>query len=74
MQHCDCLLTDMSASDSLPFMMHERERWQLILTRLRDRGIVRVADLVGVTGASVAPLRRDLSKLEDSGQPPRPAR
>ena len=30
-------------------MMHERERWQLILTRLRDRGIVRVADLVGVT-------------------------
>ena len=49
-------------------MMHERERWQLILTRLRDRGIVRVADLVGVTGASVATLRRDLAKLEDSGQ------
>jgi DeoR family ulaG and ulaABCDEF operon transcriptional repressor len=68
MQHCDCLLTDMSDSDSLPAMMHERERWQLILTRLRDRGIVRVADLVGVTGASVATLRRDLAKLEDSGQ------
>ena len=68
MQHCDCLLTDMSDSDSLPVMMHERERWQLILTRLRDRGIVRVADLVGVTGASVATLRRDLAKLEDSGQ------
>lgn len=49
-------------------MMHERERWQLILTRLRERGIVRVADLVGVTGASVATLRRDLAKLEDSGQ------
>ncbi|WP_333815826.1 DeoR/GlpR family DNA-binding transcription regulator [Tabrizicola sp.] len=49
-------------------MMHERERWQLILTRLRDKGIVRVADLVGVTGASVATLRRDLAKLEDSGQ------
>lgn len=68
MQHCDCLLTDMSDSDSLPAMMHERERWQLILNRLRDRGIVRVADLVGVTGASVATLRRDLAKLEDSGQ------
>jgi DeoR family transcriptional regulator, ulaG and ulaABCDEF operon transcriptional repressor len=68
MQHCDCLLTDMSDSDSLPTMMHERERWQLILTRLRDRGIVRVADLVGITGASVATLRRDLAKLEDSGQ------
>lgn len=49
-------------------MMHERERWQLILTRLREKGIVRVADLVGVTGASVATLRRDLAKLEDSGQ------
>jgi DeoR family transcriptional regulator, ulaG and ulaABCDEF operon transcriptional repressor len=68
MQHCDCLLTDMSDSDSLPAMMHERERWQLILTRLRDRGIVRVTDLVGVTGASVATLRRDLAKLEDSDQ------
>ncbi|MEZ5797883.1 MAG: DeoR/GlpR family DNA-binding transcription regulator [Paracoccaceae bacterium] len=49
-------------------MMHERERWQLILTRLKERGIVRVADLVAVTGASVATLRRDLAKLEDSGQ------
>ena len=49
-------------------MMHERERWQLILTRLRDKGIVRVTELVGITGASVATLRRDLAKLEDSGQ------
>ncbi|MBK6468229.1 MAG: DeoR/GlpR transcriptional regulator [Rhodobacter sp.] len=48
--------------------MHERERWQLILSRLKERGIVRVADLVGLTGASVATLRRDLAKLEDSGQ------
>jgi DeoR family transcriptional regulator, ulaG and ulaABCDEF operon transcriptional repressor len=68
MQQYDWLLTDMSDSDSLPAMMHERERWQLILNRLRDKGIVRVADLVGVTGASVATLRRDLAKLEDSGQ------
>lgn len=48
--------------------MHERERWQLILTRLRERGIVRVGDLVALTGASLATLRRDLAKLEDSGQ------
>lgn len=48
--------------------MHERERWQLILSRLKDRGIVQVADLVALTGASVATLRRDLAKLEDTGQ------
>jgi DeoR family transcriptional regulator, ulaG and ulaABCDEF operon transcriptional repressor len=48
--------------------MHERERWQLILNRLRERGIVRVSDLAELTGASVATLRRDLAKLEDSGQ------
>ena len=48
--------------------MHERERWQLILTRLRERGIVRVNDLAGLTGASLATLRRDLARLEDTGQ------
>lgn len=48
--------------------MHERERWHLILTKLRERGIVRIADLSTLTGASVATLRRDLAKLEDSGQ------
>jgi DeoR family ulaG and ulaABCDEF operon transcriptional repressor len=48
--------------------MHERERWHLILTKLRERGIVRVIDLAAMTGASVATLRRDLAKLEDGGQ------
>jgi DeoR family ulaG and ulaABCDEF operon transcriptional repressor len=48
--------------------MHERERWQLILNQLRERGIVRVSDLAMLTGASVATLRRDLARLEDSGQ------
>ena len=48
--------------------MHERERWHLILNRLRERGIVRVSDLSALTGASVATLRRDLAKLEDTGQ------
>lgn len=47
--------------------MLERERQNLILNRLRERGIVRVSDLVTLTGASVATLRRDLAKLEDTG-------
>jgi DeoR family ulaG and ulaABCDEF operon transcriptional repressor len=48
--------------------MLERERHQLILNRLRERGVVRVTDLLGVTGASVATLRRDLAKLEEEGR------
>jgi DeoR family transcriptional regulator, ulaG and ulaABCDEF operon transcriptional repressor len=49
-------------------IMHERERWQNILTLLRQRGVLRVRDLVAITGASAATLRRDLSKLEELGQ------
>jgi len=48
--------------------MHERERWQLILTQVRQRGVIRVRDLVGTTGASAATIRRDLVKLEEMGQ------
>ena len=48
--------------------MHERERWQLILTKLRVRGVVSLRDLVIFTGASPASLRRDLSKLEVMGE------
>ena len=48
--------------------MHERERWHLILNRLRERGIVRVNDLASLKGASLATLRRDLARLEDTGQ------
>ncbi len=40
----------------------------MILSRLRERGLVRVSDLAALTGASVATLRRDLAKLEDAGQ------
>jgi DeoR family ulaG and ulaABCDEF operon transcriptional repressor len=61
------LLTDMSGSD-YRYSMHERERWQIILGRLRERGIVRVNDLAHLTGASLATLRRDLARLEDTGQ------
>jgi DeoR family transcriptional regulator, ulaG and ulaABCDEF operon transcriptional repressor len=49
-------------------IMHERERWQKILTLVRQRGVVRVRDLVSSTGASQATLRRDLTKLEELGE------
>jgi DeoR family transcriptional regulator, ulaG and ulaABCDEF operon transcriptional repressor len=48
--------------------MHERERWQIILTQVRERGVIRVRELVASTGASSATLRRDLVKLEEMGQ------
>ncbi len=48
--------------------MHERERWQLILTEVRRRGVLRVRDLSQLTHASSATLRRDLTKLEEMGQ------
>ena len=48
--------------------MHERERWQKILTKLRERGVIRVSELMFTTGTSSATLRRDLSKLEELGQ------
>jgi DeoR family ulaG and ulaABCDEF operon transcriptional repressor len=48
--------------------MHERERWQRILGLVRQRGIVRVRELVESTGASSATLRRDLAKLEEMGE------
>lgn len=48
--------------------MHERERWQLILTDVRRKGVLRVRDLMQLTNASSATLRRDLTKLEEMGQ------
>ncbi len=48
--------------------MHERERWQKILTQVRQRGVMRVRDLVSATGASSATLRRDLTRLEERGE------
>lgn len=48
--------------------MHERERWLLILGKLRARGVMSVRDLISATGASRASLQRDLHKLEDMGQ------
>jgi DeoR family transcriptional regulator, ulaG and ulaABCDEF operon transcriptional repressor len=48
--------------------MHERERWQKILTLVRERRVVRVAMLMTELIASSATLRRDLVKLEEMGQ------
>ena len=48
--------------------MHERERWQIILRQVRERGVLRVRDIASITTASPATLRRDLVKLEEMGQ------
>jgi DeoR family transcriptional regulator, ulaG and ulaABCDEF operon transcriptional repressor len=48
--------------------MHERERWHMILTQTRQRGVLRVRELAAATKASSATLRRDLVKLEEMGQ------
>jgi DeoR family transcriptional regulator, ulaG and ulaABCDEF operon transcriptional repressor len=48
--------------------MHERERWQKILTQVRERGVLGVRELQKDTGASSATIRRDLVKLQEMGQ------
>ncbi len=48
--------------------MHERERWQKILTLVRELRVVRVTSLMEELNASSATLRRDLVKLEEMGQ------
>jgi DeoR family ulaG and ulaABCDEF operon transcriptional repressor len=47
--------------------MHERERWQIIRAMLRDRAVVRIADVLKATGASEASVRRDFAKLAETG-------
>ena len=48
--------------------MHERERWHVILTLVRQRGLLRVSELSNHLLASSATVRRDLCKLEAMGQ------
>jgi DeoR family transcriptional regulator, ulaG and ulaABCDEF operon transcriptional repressor len=48
--------------------MLERERWQKILTMVRERRVVRVSALMDELNASSATLRRDLAKLEEMNQ------
>jgi len=47
--------------------MHERERWRTILDLVRLRGVVPARELTDLTGASVATLRRDLTRLAEMG-------
>jgi DeoR family ulaG and ulaABCDEF operon transcriptional repressor len=47
--------------------MHERERWQIIKAMLRERALVRIADVLEATGASEASVRRDFVKLAETG-------
>jgi DeoR family ulaG and ulaABCDEF operon transcriptional repressor len=47
--------------------MHERERWQIIRAMLRERALVRIADVLKATGASEASIRRDFAKLAETG-------
>ncbi len=47
--------------------MHERERWQIIRSMLRERAVVRIADVLKATGASEASVRRDFAKLAEIG-------
>ncbi|MGQ0567526.1 MAG: DeoR/GlpR family DNA-binding transcription regulator [Gemmobacter sp.] len=43
--------------------MHESERHRLILSAVQDRPVATVADLVALTGASEATVRRDIATL-----------
>lgn len=47
--------------------MHERERHRLIQSAARDRGVVTVGELVQLTGASEATIRRDVIALDAAG-------
>ena len=48
--------------------MLERERAQIILRLVQERGVIPVSDLVAATGASSATIRRDLAEMAASGQ------
>ncbi|MBR0856930.1 DeoR/GlpR family DNA-binding transcription regulator [Bradyrhizobium liaoningense] len=47
--------------------MHERERWQVIKALLRERPLVRIADVCRATGVSEATIRRDFARLAEQG-------
>lgn len=47
--------------------MHERERWQVIKAMLKERALVRIADVCRATGASEASVRRDFARLAELG-------
>ncbi|MEM7710802.1 MAG: DeoR/GlpR family DNA-binding transcription regulator [Pseudomonadota bacterium] len=48
--------------------MHENDRHRVILSAAQDRAVVTVADLVELTGASEATVRRDIAALDEAGR------
>lgn len=48
--------------------MHERERHKLILDAVQERPVATVSDLAGMTGASLATIRRDVAALHLQGR------
>jgi DeoR family ulaG and ulaABCDEF operon transcriptional repressor len=48
--------------------MHRKERHFLILQDAREKAVVTVPDLVKVTGASEATIRRDIIELDSEGK------
>ena len=48
--------------------MHEKERHTIILSAVKDRPVVTVADLCSLTGASEATIRRDIATLDQEKQ------
>jgi DeoR family transcriptional regulator, ulaG and ulaABCDEF operon transcriptional repressor len=47
--------------------VHERERWQVIKAMLRERALVRIAEVCRATAASEASVRRDFARLAELG-------
>lgn len=47
--------------------MRERQRAEIVLNLLAERGYLSIADIMAVTGASAASARRDASRLADAG-------
>jgi DeoR family ulaG and ulaABCDEF operon transcriptional repressor len=58
---------DQFAREGRMIDVHERERWQVIKALLRERPLVRIADICRATGASEASVRRDFASLAEQG-------
>lgn len=48
--------------------MHERERHRIILSAVQEKPVITIQDLVELTEASVATLRRDIASLHNQGR------
>lgn len=48
--------------------MHERERHRIILSAVQEKPVITIQDLVELTEASVATLRRDIASLHTQGR------